>query len=169
MCYIIIFKNKNNNITHYEQHELGFNYRLNDIQAALGISQLKKINIFLKERRKIQKYYNNQLKLDSLILPTEEKYAKSSWHLYPVLIDKTKTDKSKDQLIKFLRKNNIFINTHYIPIHTQPYYKKMGFKKLDFNNSVFFYKYAVSLPIYVGLNYKDLTFIKSKIFEFFGK
>ena len=164
-----LFKNKNKNITHYEQHELGFNYRLNDIQASLGISQLKKINFFLTERKKIKKYYEKNLKNNPLILPCEAKYAKSSWHLYPVLIDKKKTNKTKVQFLNFLRKNNIFVNTHYIPIHCHPYYAKMGFKKNNFENSVFFYENAISLPIYVGLNSKNLTYIISKIYEFFKK
>ena len=163
------FKNKNNNITHYEQHELGFNYRLNDIQASLGISQLKKINLFLRERRKIKKYYDKYLKLYPLILPYENKYAKSSWHLYPVLIDNKKSKKNKNEFLKYLRKYNIFLNTHYIPIHTHPYYEKIGFNKTDFKNSVFFYNNAISLPIYVGLNIKDLKYIISIIFKFFKK
>ena len=163
------FKNKNNNITHYEQHELGFNYRLNDIQASLGISQLKKINLFLRERRKIKKYYDKYLKLHPLILPCEKKYAKSSWHLYPVLIDNKKSNKNKNEFLEYLRKHNIFLNTHYIPIHTHPYYEKIGFKKTDFKNSVFFYNNAISLPIYVGLNIKDLKYIISIIFKFFKK
>ena len=163
------FKNKNNNITHYEQQELGFNYRLSDIQASLGISQLKKINLFLRERRKIKKYYDKYLKLYPLILPYENKYAKSSWHLYPVLIDNKKSKKNKNEFLKYLRKYNIFLNTHYIPIHTHPYYEKIGFKKTDFKNSVFFYNNAISLPIYVGLTIKDLKYIISIIFKFFNK
>jgi|TARA_B110000444_G_scaffold256542_1_gene293086 UDP-4-amino-4,6-dideoxy-N-acetyl-beta-L-altrosamine transaminase len=164
-----LFKNKNKNITHYEQQELGFNYRLNDIQASLGISQLKKINLFLRERRKIKKYYDKYLKLYPLILPYENKYAKSSWHLYPVLIDNKKSNKNKNEFLEYLRKHNILLNTHYIPIHTHPYYEKIGFKKTDFKNSVFFYNNAISLPIYVGLNIKDLKYIISIIFKFFKK
>ena len=163
------FKSKNNNPTHYEQHELGFNYRLTDIQASLGISQLKRINLFLRERRKIKKYYDKNLKSYPLILPCENKYAKSSWHLYTVLIDNKKTIKNKNQFLEYLRKHNIFLNTHYIPIHTHPYYANMGFKKTDFKNSVFFYNNAISLPIYVGLSIKDLKYIISIIFEFFKK
>ena len=164
-----LFKSKNNNPTHYEQHELGFNYRLTDIQASLGISQLKRINLFLRERRKIKKYYDKYLKSYPLILPCENNYAKSSWHLYPVLIDNKKTIKNKNEFLEYLRKHNIILNTHYIPIHTHPYYAKMGFKKTDFKNSVFFYDNAISLPIYVGLNIKDLKYIISIIFEFFKK
>lgn len=161
------FINNKYNNTHYEQHILGFNYRLSDIQSSLGITQLKKINFFLNQRRIIKNYYNLKLKNFPLILPLEKKNIRSSWHLYPVLIDKKYTKKTKDNFIEYLRKNNIFVNTHYIPIPSHPYYKKLGFKEKNFENSVFFYNHEVSLPIYVGLSKTDLKYIISKIAIFF--
>tara|TARA_B100001123_G_scaffold446685_1_gene601858 strand:- start:2427 stop:3599 length:1173 start_codon:yes stop_codon:yes gene_type:complete len=161
------FYKKKYNITYYEQHLLGFNYRLNDIQSSLGITQLKKINLFLSQRRKIKKFYDKELKEYPLILPKEKKNIKSSWHIYPILVDQKKTNKKKDHLLKYLRKNNILANTHYIPIPSQPFYKKLGFKEKDFKNSLYFYKQEISLPIYVGLSNKKLKFVISKIKDFF--
>ncbi len=161
------FYKKKFNETHYEQHFLGFNYRLNDIQSSLGISQLKKIKFFLKERRSIKNFYDKELINCPLILPKEKKNIQSSWHIYPVLIDKEKTNKKKDDLLKYLRKNNILVNTHYIPIPSQPFYKKLGFKDRNYKKSIYFYEQEISLPIYVGLSKKNLTNIISKIYSFF--
>lgn len=163
------FKIKKRSITHYEQQLLGYNYRLNDLQSALGISQLKKLNFFIKERVKIKNFYEKNLKKFPLILPKEKKNYNSSWHLYPVLLDKKKTKKKKNEFLKYLRDNNILVNSHYIPIHTHPYYKNMGFKYNDFKNSLFFYNYEISLPIYVGLSKLELNYIIKKIGDFINK
>tara|TARA_Y100001970_G_scaffold147495_1_gene181098 strand:+ start:338 stop:1519 length:1182 start_codon:yes stop_codon:yes gene_type:complete len=157
----------NKESTYYEQHELGFNYRLTDIQCALGISQLKKISKFINSRIKIKNFYDKKLKKFPLILPKQKKNIKSSWHLYPVLINNNYTKKKKFQLLNYMRKNKIFVNTHYIPIHTQPYYKNLGFKKKDFKNSVYFYENELSLPIYPGLKKSDLKYIVKVIDNFF--
>tara|TARA_Y100001970_G_scaffold293225_1_gene438621 strand:- start:782 stop:1954 length:1173 start_codon:yes stop_codon:yes gene_type:complete len=161
------FKKTKFNVTHYEQHILGYNYRLSDIQASLGISQLKKINLFLKERRKIKNFYDKKLKQFPFILPKENKNMKSSWHIYPVLIDKNKTKKKKDDLLKYLRKKKIYVNTHYIPIPSQPFYKNLGFKEKNFKNSLDFYDREISLPIYVGLSINELKSILLNLKIFF--
>ncbi len=168
---IIRKKNKlNYGINHllYEQKYLGFNYRLTDIQAALGISQLKKLNLFIKKRRSIAKIYNQYLDHKNLILPIEKKYAKSSFHLYVVLVN-NKKKKSRNNLINFLKKNKIFTNIHYKPIHLQPYFKKFGFKKGDFKNAEKYYKMAISLPIHPNLKTKEVMMIIKNINNFFKK
>ena len=163
------FKFYNNESTYYEQHELGFNYRLTYIQCALGISQLKKIKKFINSRIKIKNFYDKELKKFPLILPKQKKNVKSSWHLYPVLINNNYTNKKKFQLLNYMRKNKIYVNSHYIPIHTQPYYKSLGFKKKDFKNSVYFYENELSLPIYPGLEISDLKYVVKIIDKFFKK
>jgi len=163
------FKFKRYNATHYEQHFLGYNYKLSDIQSALGNSQLQKINFFIKQRRRIKSFYNKNLIKLPLILPTEKKNISSSWHLYPVLLDKKKTKKNRDELLKHLRRHNILANVHYIPIHYHPYYKNMGFKKNQFQNSVYFYNNEISLPIYVSLKNSELNYIVKIIKIFFKK
>jgi UDP-4-amino-4,6-dideoxy-N-acetyl-beta-L-altrosamine transaminase len=163
-------KNLNQGINHllYEQKYLGFNYRLTDIQAALGISQLKKLDLFLKKRRSIVNIYNQHLDNKNLILPIEKKYSKSSFHLYVVLVlDKKK--KIRNDLIHFLKQNKIFTNIHYKPIHLQPYFKKLGFKKGDFKNAEKYYERAISLPIHPNLKKKEVMMIIKKINNFFKK
>ena len=162
--------NLNTGINHllYEQRYLGFNYRLTDIQAALGISQLQKLNLFLKKRRSIANIYNQNLDNKNLILPIEKKYAKSSFHLYVVLL-KDKKKKVRNDLIYFLKKNKIYTNIHYKPIHLQPYFKKFGFKKGDFKNAEKYYERAISLPIHPNLQKKEVMMVIKKINNFFKK
>ncbi len=158
--------NKGINHLLYEQRYLGFNYRLTDIQAALGISQLKKLNIFIKKRRNIAKIYSKYLDNKNLILPTEKKYAKSTFHLYVVLL-KNHPQKKRNDLIFFLKKNKIFTNIHYKPIHLQPYFQKLGFKKGDFKNAEEYYEKAISLPIHPNLKKRQVMSIIKKINNFF--
>ena len=150
----------------YEQKYLGFNYRLTDIQASLGLSQLKKLNLFVKKRRNIASIYNQHLDSNNLILPIEKRYAKSSFHLYVVLVNNTKK-KVRNNLIIFLKKNKIFTNIHYKPIHLQPYFQKFGFKKGDFKNAEKYYEKAISLPIHPNLKKKEVMKIIKKINNFF--
>ena len=166
-----IFRKKNHvnkGINHllYEQRYLGFNYRLTDIQAALGISQLKKLDLFIKKRKNIANIYSKYLDNNNLILPAEKKYAKSTFHLYVVLI-KNYRKKKRDDLIFFLKKNKIFTNIHYKPIHLQPYFQKLGFKKGDFKNAEEYYERAISLPIHPNLKKKEVMSIIKKINNFF--
>ncbi len=158
----------NHGINHllYEQRYLGFNYRLTDIQAALGISQLKKLNLFIKKRRNIANIYNQYLDNKNLILPIEKKYSKSSFHLYVVLVKNIK-EKIRNDLIFFLKKNKIYTNIHYKPIHLQPYFQKLGFKRGDFKNAEIYYKKAISLPIHPNLKKKEVMNIVKKINSFF--
>jgi len=160
-------KHLNKGINHllYEQRYLGFNYRLTDIQAALGISQLKKLDNFIKKRKNIANIYSKYLDNKNLILPTEKKYAKSTFHLYVVLVKNNK--KKRDDLIFFLKKNKIFTNIHYKPIHLQPYFKKLGFKKGDFKNAEEYYEKAISLPIHPNLKKREVISIIKKINNFF--
>ena len=166
----IVRKNKNLNkgINHllYDQRYLGFNYRLTDIQASLGVSQLKKLNYFVYKRREIAKIYNKYLDKAKLFLPKEKKYAKSSYHLYVVLIKENKQN-LRDKLIRYLKNQGIYTNIHYKPIHLQSYYKNLKFKKNDFINSEFYYKRALSLPIHPNLKKKELMLIIKKINNFF--
>ena len=161
-------KKLNYGINHllYEQKYLGFNYRLTDIQASLGLSQLKKLNLFVKKRRNIASIYNQHLDNNNLILPIEKRYAKSSFHLYVVLVNNTKK-KVRNNLIIFLKKNKIFTNIHYKPIHLQPYFQKFGFKKGDFKNAEKYYEKAISLPIHPNLKKKEVMTIIKKINNFF--
>ena len=157
------FKKKNYNSWYFEQQILGYNYRMNDIEASLGISQLKRINLNLKERQKIAKKYHTKLH-EKIIKIDVKKHVKSSYHLFPVLIDNEKLNFSRDELLIYLRKLNIYCQLHYIPIFEHPFHKISTKKKIDlFPNTLKFYKSAISLPMYYGLKSKEQNFVINKI------
>jgi UDP-4-amino-4,6-dideoxy-N-acetyl-beta-L-altrosamine transaminase len=144
---------KNDGPWYYEMHEFGFNYRLTDIQASLGISQLKKIEKFKKRRREIVEFYKKSFEKDEIFSFLEEKdYANSCFHLFPLLINFDKIKISKKDLFLKLQENGLYLQVHYIPVHLQPFYQKLGFKEGDFPNAEEYYKKTISLPVYYGLN-----------------
>jgi dTDP-4-amino-4,6-dideoxygalactose transaminase len=156
-----ILKKKNEHWK-YSIETLGYNFRLPDINCALGISQIKKLNKFIKKREKISKIYNNFFSNTAkFFIPQKINNNKNSFHLYPLLLNLKTIGKTKDQIIKEFLKYKIKIQVHYIPVNTQPYYKKKyGFKKKNFQNSLEFYKNCISLPIYYDLNSQQLNYIK---------
>lgn len=147
---------------YYEMLELGGNFRLSDLHASLGISQLKRINQFTKKRSKIAKFYNNLFKDKSKFkIPKIRENVKHAFHLYPLLINKQKIKKTKKIIFKEFKKFKINLQVHYIPINTHPYYKKKyGFNKKNFKNSLKFYDEEISMPIYFDLTQKQLAYIK---------
>ena len=140
----------------YSMSELGFNYRISDINCALGSSQISRLSKKIKRKREIAQLYNEKIKNDFLQLPVEKQNVYHSYHLYPLLIDFKKLKISKDSFIQEMSKKDITLQVHYKPIHLQNYYKnKYGFKKNDFKIAENFYSKEVSLPIYYGLKTKD--------------
>lgn len=140
---------------YYQQIALGFNYRMTDLQAALGLSQLQRLDEFVEKRRELVAIYNGKLAHLPLTVPYQHPNAFSAFHLYPVRLDLSKLSKSKKQLFNDLRKEGLGVNVHYIPVHTQPYYIKLGFKKGDFPNAEEYYKEALSLPLFPDLSRED--------------
>ena len=140
----------------YSIKKLGYNYRLSDIQCALGISQLKRLNQFILARRKIAKIYDKAFSnIDKLQIPKVREKCYHSYHLYPLLIDFKKTRINKKKFFAKLQSNGIYTQVHYLPIHYHEYYKKkFNFKKGDFPNSENFYNKEMSLPIYPLLKKK---------------
>ena len=140
----------------YSIKKLGYNYRLSDIQCALGISQLKRLNQFILARRKIAKIYDKAFSnIDKLQIPKVREKCYHSYHLYPLLIDFKKTRINKKKFFAKLQSNGIYTQVHYLPIHYHEYYKKkFNFKKRDFPNSEDFYNKEMSLPIYPLLKKK---------------
>ena len=154
----------------YKMEYLGYNFRLPDINCAIGLSQIRKLNNFVKQRQKISKIYDSLFSDESkFIIPQKIKHNQNSYHLYPLRINLKKINKSKKQIIKEFLKNEIKVQVHYIPVNSQPYYKKKyGFRKKDFPNSMKFFESTISLPIYYELNMRQINYIKKiskKIFK----
>jgi UDP-4-amino-4,6-dideoxy-N-acetyl-beta-L-altrosamine transaminase len=137
---------------YYQQLELGFNYRMTDIQAALGASQMQRLDEFVECRRFLANRYNQLLQDFSLMLPWQHPDSKSSWHLYVIRLKLDKINKTHRQVFEELRAAGIGVNLHYIPIHLQPYYQKLGFKLGDLPQVEKYYKEAISIPLYYGLD-----------------
>ena len=151
------------NLWFYEMKDLGFNYRISDIQCTLGITQLKKINKFLKRRNEVAKMYNKAFSNDMRFkIPDMKKNYTHAYHLYPLQINFDILKISKKILFKKMREKKINLQVHYIPTHIQPYYKKnFNFKIGDFPIAEKFYNREVSLPIYFSLKDKEIkTVIK---------
>ena len=145
------FKKKINSYWYYEQHQLGFNYRMNDIEAALGISQLKKLKRFVHERKKIVVNYRKLLKNLPISFQKLSQDNSSSHHLCVIKLNFKIIKKNYDDIFKKLRSLNIGINLHYLPIYNHPYYKKIkNYKKLK--NTENYYKSAISIPVFPGLS-----------------
>ncbi len=121
---------------------------MTDIQAALGISQIKRIDSFINNRHKIKKKYDQKLLELPVVLPFQDSNAHSAMHLYAIQIKHNIVKKSHKQLFDEMRARNIGVNLHYIPIHIHPYYIQMGFKQGDFPNAESYYSRAMSLPIF---------------------
>ena len=128
---------------------------MNDIQAALGLNQLKRLDKYIERRHQIAKYYDAELKSLQLIIPCQTPYFYSSYHLYPVLVRCIKDQKTQMQVYDELRKNDIAVNLHYIPVHRHPYYENLGFKKGDFPVAEKFHQEVISIPMYASLEDKD--------------
>jgi len=135
----------------YEQVELGYHYRLSDIQAALGWSQLDRLAVFLRRRRELAARYDALLAEFPLRLPARHADRESSWHLYPVLLDDLRCRRSRAEVFDELRRSKIGVNVHYIPVHLQPYYRKLGFGPGDFPAAELRYSATLTLPLYYGL------------------
>jgi len=150
-----VMENASHGDWYYEQVDLGFNYRMTDLQAALGVSQMKRLHSFIKARHRIAKRYNELLIDLPITLPYQLENTYSGLHLYVIRLDLNKISLTHKQVFSLLRKNGIGVNLHYIPLHTQPYYKKMGFEIGDFPESEKYYEEAISLPMFHSMTEEE--------------
>ena len=140
-----------NEIWNYQQIELGFNYRMTDIQAALGLSQMQRLDEFVSRRHEIAERYDAELRSLSITTPHQASGTYSSYHLYPIRVSETESVKTQRQVYDALWQSGIAANLHYIPVHRHPYYENMGFKVGDFPQAESFHQEAISIPIFPGL------------------
>jgi UDP-4-amino-4,6-dideoxy-N-acetyl-beta-L-altrosamine transaminase len=138
---------------YYEQKLLGFNARMTDVQAALGLSQLARLDEMHTRRQELADRYDTLLAGLPLLLPVRLPDRLSAWHLYPIEINDAVTTVTRAQVFQHMRDAGIGVNVHYIPIHTQPYYARLGFKRGDFPISEQYYSRAISLPLFPGMTH----------------
>jgi len=157
-------KKGNLNPWYYEMQMLGFNYRITDIQCALGLSQLKKLDDFIAKRYQIAKKYDKAFE-NSIIKPLYPFNENSAYHLYVVRVDFNKLNITKAELFYKMKEAGIFLQLHYIPINKQPYYKKLGYGNENLPNMYKYYEEAFSLPIYPSLSEIEQNYVIEKLKE----
>lgn len=148
---------------YYEQIDLGFNYRMTDIQAALGLSQLQRLSDLICRRHEISAYYDSCLVDLPLKIPSHNDDCYSSLHLYVIRLNLDKLYKTRREIFDELRAAGIGVNVHYIPVHTQPFFQRLGFRMGDFPESEKYYSEAISLPIYPSMTEGDKKRVVSAV------
>jgi UDP-4-amino-4,6-dideoxy-N-acetyl-beta-L-altrosamine transaminase len=147
---------------YYQQITLGFNYRMTDIHAALGLNQIKRLDDFVKRRNQLAQVYDKAFANLDVILLSPKDNCYSSFHLYILLISSLDEYQHK-KIILQLREKNIYAHVHYIPVHLQPYYQALGFKKGDFPKAENYYQRAITLPLYPDLSSKDQQYVIEQV------
>lgn len=155
------FKDESPGGWYYELHDLGYNYRLSDIQAALGISQLKKAPLRLKRRRELAKNYDESLQGLDLLTPKVSPKVRHAYHLYVIQTPRRK------ELFDYLREKKIYTQVHYIPVHRLHYYQNLGWKKGDFPVCENYYEHALSLPMYPQITDEEQQYVIQSLRDFY--
>jgi len=153
---------KNQGAWYYEQQELGYNYRITDISCALGISQMDKLDSFLKKRREIAERYNEVFRKEGIIVPKQISDYESGWHLYVIRVDADR----RSRIFDALRAEGIGVNVHYIPVYRHPYYQKNGYAGFRCSNAEDFYASVISIPIYPSLTKRQQEYVIEKVLKF---
>jgi UDP-4-amino-4,6-dideoxy-N-acetyl-beta-L-altrosamine transaminase len=148
---------------YYQQVALGYNYRMTDIQAALGVSQISRLNQYVQRRHDIATRYDALMADLPITLPWQHPDSYSAYHLYVIRLKLDQINTTHLSVFEALRENNILANLHYIPVHTQPYYQKMGFKHGDFPESERYYREAISIPMHPTLTNDEQDFVVSTL------
>ena len=155
-----LLENASHGPWYYEQIDLGWNYRITDIQCALGSSQVEKLSTIVNERREIAARYDQLLADLPVTCPWQHPDVNSAWHLYVIQIDQP--GRSRREVFEKLRAAGVGVQVHYIPVHLQPYYRRLGFKPGDYPVAESYYESAISLPIFPGLHIEDqVTAVKT--------
>lgn len=157
-----VLEDKNDGPWHYEMQGLGYNYRISDVMCALGISQLKKLDLFVQKRREIAARYNEKMQnFDHITLPYQSLDGNSSWHLYTILV---KNGKRREAYTK-LKEAGIGVDVHYLPVYRHPYYQKHGYKDVKCVNAEQIYDQILSIPIFYKLTDEEQDYVIEEIYK----
>jgi UDP-4-amino-4,6-dideoxy-N-acetyl-beta-L-altrosamine transaminase len=149
--------NENHGPWYYEMQDLGYNYRMTDIQAALGISQLKKLDHFVQLRRSVVEKYLSELKdVDEIILPNDTEDEKSSWHIFVIKLKLDSLSGTRKEIYGSFLKENIGVNVHYIPVYLHPYYQELGYSKGICPKAEQYYEQIITLPLFPAMTQEDV-------------
>jgi UDP-4-amino-4,6-dideoxy-N-acetyl-beta-L-altrosamine transaminase len=154
---------------YYQQIELGYNYRMTEMQAALGISQMTRLESYVMRRHEIANSYNELLSDLPLLLPWQHPDSYSAYHLYIVRLQLDQINSNHLKVFEALRAKDIMVNLHYIPVHTHPYYQQFGFNFGDFPQAEQYYREAISIPMHVNLSHDELMFVVKSLHELINK
>jgi UDP-4-amino-4,6-dideoxy-N-acetyl-beta-L-altrosamine transaminase len=148
---------ENHGTWYYEQQFLGYNYRLTDVQSALGTSQMNKIDEFISRRREIVKVYNYAFKdIKEIVTPFESDFSNSGWHIYVIKLNQDMLTGTRKEVFEALSAENIGVNVHYVPVYLHPYYRKLGYKKGICPNAENLYENIITLPLYPSMTNEDI-------------
>jgi len=164
-----LLHNKEEGPWYYEQLDLGYNYRITDIQCALGLSQLKKLEKFVARRKEIVAQYNQAFKeIEGVVIPYQDKYADSSWHLYVIQLELDKLKVGRKEIFEALKELNIGVNVHYIPVYYFPYYQKLGYQKGLCPNAEHLYERMITLPLFPQMTDVDVERVINSVSRVLG-
>lgn len=150
---------KNKPYWYYEMQDLGYNYRITDIQCALGLRQIEKAGFFLRRRRAIARKYDLAFsKIKGIILPSRGVPSNSSWHIYVIQVVS-----NRDRIFQALRDFGIEVNLHYIPVYLQPYYQRLGYRNVCCPNAQDYYNKTITLPLYPNMSSAEINFVINKV------
>ncbi len=150
-------------ICNYQQLSLGFNYRMTELQAALGMSQLQKLDEFVHARHAIALFYEKALASLPIKTPWQDPDAHSSFHLYPIQVEPSVCGKTQKEIYQALTQAGIRVNVHYIPVYRQPYFERMGFKPGYCPNAEAYFKSAISIPVYASMSVEQQSRVVDEI------
>lgn len=164
----MMYPRPENEIWNYQQIEIGFNYRMTDIQAALGYSQMQRLDEFVSRRHEVAEAYDVELRPLPISTPHHASGTYSSYHLYPIRTNEIENGRTQRQVYDALRQRGVGANLHYIPVHRQPYFEKLGFKAGDFPEAECFHREAISIPVYSALSEHDQGVVIAILKSFFS-
>lgn len=165
--------NENHGPWYYEQQHLGYNYRLTDVQSALGTSQMNKIDEFITRRREIVKQYNDAFKgIKEIKTPFEAEFSNSGWHIYVIKVKPELLTVTRKEIFEALQAENIGVNVHYLPVYLHPYYRDLGYAKGICPNAEELYENMITLPLFPSMSNEDVNDVVvavKKVIDYYRK